>query len=143
MKLPVRRLTTRARLPRRAYADDAGWDLYAAEAASIGPGHRHTVGTGLAIEIPRGHAGLLVPRSGLASRYGVTQVDAVGVIDAGYRGEIKILVLNTDLSRTHEVAVGDRLSQLLVVPVADVEFVETETLAESERGERGLGSSGA
>jgi dUTP pyrophosphatase len=130
-------------LPRRAYADDAGWDLCAAEDASIAPGQRHTVGTGLAIEIPPGHAGLLVPRSGLAARYGVTQVDAVGVIDAGYRGEIKILVLNTDQQRTHEVAVGDRLSQLLVVPVAEIEFVETETLAPSERGERGLGSSGA
>ena len=142
MRLRFRRLSAAATLPTRAYEGDAGLDLRAAEAATIGPGERMSVGTGLAVEIPSGHAGLVLPRSGLAARHGITLPNAPGLIDAGYRGELRVLLLNTDRSETFAVAPGDRVAQLVIVAVERPEPVELEELAPSERSERGFGSSG-
>lgn len=142
MRLPVRRLAATATLPTRATAGDAGLDLYASEAAQVGPGERASVGTGIAIEIPEGHAGLVLPRSGWAARHGISLVNAPGLIDAGYRGEVRVLLLNTDREGPFEISEGDRIAQLLVVPFAALEPVETEALAESERGKGGFGSTG-
>ncbi len=142
MELPVRRLDDDATLPTRAHPGDAGLDLYAAEAATLGPGERAGVGTGVAVEIPDGHAGLVLPRSGLAARHGIALVNAPGLIDAGYRGEIRVLLLNTDRTEPFEIAVGERIAQLLITPFADVEPVEAKALATSARGEGGFGSSG-
>jgi dUTP pyrophosphatase len=143
MSLRVRRLDERALLPTRAYAADAGFDLYALEGRSVGPGDRASIGTGIALEIPEGHAGLVLPRSGLAARYGIALVNAPGLIDAGYRGEIRVLLLNTDRTRTFEVAPGDRIAQLVIVPVETPAIVEVDALAVSERGAAGFGSSGS
>jgi dUTP pyrophosphatase len=140
--LRVQRLHDAARLPARAHDDDAGYDLCAIEAASLAPGQRALIGTGIAIELPPGHAGLVLPRSGLAARHGITLVNAPGLIDAGYRGELKVLLLNTDRQATFEVAVGDRIAQLVIVAVAAPAVVEAETLAATVRGEGGFGSSG-
>lgn len=142
MELPVRRLDDAATLPTRAHPGDAGLDLYAAEAATLGPGERAGVGTGVAVEIPDGHAGLVLPRSGLAARHGIALVNAPGLIDAGYRGEIRVLLLNTDRTEPFEIAVGERIAQLLITPFADVEPLEAKALATSARGEGGFGSSG-
>lgn len=142
MDLPVRRLSEAARLPSRAHADDAGLDLYAAEAARIGPGERASVGCGIAVEIPPGHAGLVLPRSGNAARHGIALVNAPGLIDAGYRGEVRVLLLNTDREAPFVVETGDRIAQLLIVPFADATPVEAAELGASERGEGGFGSSG-
>lgn len=142
MELPVRRLDDVATLPTRAHPGDAGLDLYAAEAATLGPGERAGVGTGVAVEIPDGHAGLVLPRSGLAARHGIALVNAPGLIDAGYRGEIRVLLLNTDRTEPFKIAVGERIAQLLITPFADVEPVEAKALATSARGEGGFGSSG-
>jgi dUTP pyrophosphatase len=130
------------RLPTRAHEGDAGVDLHAAEAAVIGPGERATVGTGVSVEIPPGHAGLVLPRSGLAARHGIALVNAPGLIDSGYRGEIRVLLLNTDRSEPFEVSLGDRIAQLLVTPFAEVEPVEATELAASARGDGGFGSTG-
>ena len=140
--LRVRILADGARLPTRAHDGDAGLDLYASEAALIGPGTRASVRTGIAIELPEGHAGLVLPRSGLAARHGIALVNAPGLIDAGYRGEIRVLLLNTDRDQPFEVAPGDRIAQLLVTPFAHVEPVEAVELAASQRGDGGFGSSG-
>jgi dUTP pyrophosphatase len=105
-------------------------------------GGRIDVGTGVAVEIPPGHAGLVLPRSGSARKHGITLTNAPGLIDAGYRGELRVLILNTDPTRPFEIAVGDRIAQLVIVAVALAEPVESEALEESERGERGFGSSG-
>jgi dUTP diphosphatase len=142
MRLPVRRLDGAATLPTRAHDGDAGLDLYAAEAATLGPGDRASVGTGIAIEVPSGHAALVLPRSGLAFRHGIALVNAPGLIDAGYRGEVRVLLLNTDPAQPFDVAAGDRIAQLLLVPFAAAEPVEVEELAASQRGEGGFGSSG-
>jgi len=142
VELPVRRLDDDATLPTRAHPGDAGLDLYAAEAATLGPGERAGVGTGVAVEIPDGHAGLVLPRSGLAARHGIALVNAPGLIDAGYRGEIRVLLLNTDRTEPFEIAVGERIAQLLITPFADAEPVEAKALATSARGEGGFGSSG-
>lgn len=142
MELPVARLTPEAKLPTRAHDGDAGLDLYACEAAHIGPGERWSVGTGVAVEIPEGHAGLVLPRSGLAKKYGIALVNAPGLIDSGYRGELRVLLLNTDPAETFRVEPGDRIAQLLITPIALAEPVETESLAESTRGDGGFGSSG-
>ena len=142
MQLPCRRLTDAATLPTRAHATDAGLDLYAAEDAVLEPGERASVGTGIAIEVPEGHAGLVLPRSGLAARNGIALVNAPGLIDAGYRGEVRVLLLNTDRAERFEIAAGDRIAQLLVTPYAPVEPVETAQLTFSERGNGGFGSSG-
>ena len=142
MELRVTRLSDAARLPRRAHDGDAGLDLHAAEAARLEPGERASVGTGIAIEVPEGHAGLVLPRSGLAKRHGISLVNAPGLIDSGYRGEIRVLLLNTDRSEAFEIGPGDRIAQLVVTPVADAEPVEVAELAVSARGEGGFGSSG-
>jgi dUTP pyrophosphatase len=142
MTLPVQRLVATAKLPTRATAGDAGLDLYASEAARLEPGSRASVGTGIAIEIPEGHAGLVLPRSGWAAKHGISLVNAPGLIDAGYRGELRVLLLNTDRDEAFEISEGDRIAQLLVVPFASLEPVESDALAESERGRGGFGSTG-
>jgi len=142
VELPLARLNENAVLPTRAHEGDAGLDLYACESAHIGPGERWSIGTGVAVEIPDGHAGLVLPRSGLAKKNGITLVNSPGLIDAGYRGEIRVLLLNTDPAEVFRVAPGDRIAQLVIVPIALAEPVEREALAESARGEGGFGSSG-
>jgi dUTP pyrophosphatase len=140
--LRFQRLDEDAIVPTRAHPGDAGLDLYAVEAAHIGPGERWSVGTGVAVEIPDGHAGLVLPRSGIAREHGISLVNSPGLIDAGYRGEIRVLLLNNDPAETFRVAAGDRIGQLLVVPIALGDPVEAESLAESDRGGGGFGSSG-
>jgi len=140
--LPIVRLKDEATLPTRAHDGDAGLDLYACEAAHIGPGERWGIGTGIAVEVPDGHAGLVLPRSGLAREHGISLVNAPGLIDAGYRGEVSVLLLNTDPAETFRVAPGDRIAQLVITPIAVAEPVESAALAESARGEGGFGSSG-
>jgi dUTP pyrophosphatase len=142
VQLRFKRLVPDATLPSRAHDGDAGLDLHAAEAARLGPGERGTVGTGVAAEIPPGHAGLVLPRSGLAARRGIALVNSPGLIDAGYRGEIRILLLNTDREASFDVQPGDRIAQLLLVPFAVAEPIEADELAASVRGEGGFGSSG-
>jgi dUTP pyrophosphatase len=140
--LRVGKLNGDAILPTRAHDGDAGLDLYACEAAHIGPGERWSVGTGIAVEIPDGHAGLVLPRSGLAREHGISLVNSPGLIDSGYRGEVRVLLLNTDPAEVFRVEPGDRIAQLLITPIASVVPVEAEALAESARGEGGFGSSG-
>ena len=140
--LAVVRLQADARLPTRAYAGDAGLDLYAAHPVRLGPGERAGVGTGIAVAIPAGHAGLVLPRSGLAARHGIALVNAPGLIDAGYRGELRVLLLNTDRHAAFEIAAGDRIAQLLVLAFEAVAVEEWDVLPSSERDERGFGSSG-
>jgi dUTP pyrophosphatase len=142
MELRFRILEDGATLPSRAHSGDAGLDLHAARAAHIGPGERWQIPTGLAVEIPEGHAGLVLPRSGLALRYGISLVNAPGLIDCGYRGEIGVLLLNNDPAEIFRVEPGDRIAQLVVIPIAGLEPVQAEELAASERGEGGFGSSG-
>jgi dUTP pyrophosphatase len=140
-ELPVKRLHAEAVLPTRAYEGDAGLDLSACERVELGPGERAVVSTGLAVAIPDGHAGLVLPRSGLAVRHGIGKVNAPGLIDAGYRGELKVVLLNTDRSERFVVEPGMRIAQLVVVPVAMTEPTEVAELPATERGERGFGSS--
>jgi dUTP diphosphatase len=142
VRVEFQRLSDAARAPERAHDHDAGWDLRASEPAVIGPGQRASVGTGIAVAIPEGRAGLVLPRSGLAARHGITLTNAPGLIDAGYRGEVRVLLLNTDRSQPFEIAVGDRIAQLVIVDVPDVEFAAAESLAETARGTGGFGSSG-
>jgi len=142
MTLRVARVSAGAVLPTRAYEGDAGLDLYAAHAARIPAGERASVGTGIAVAIPPGHAGLVLPRSGLALRHGIALVNAPGLIDAGYRGELRVLLLNTDRESAFEIAAGDRIAQLLVVAFAAVAVLEVDGLDGSERDARGFGSSG-
>jgi dUTP pyrophosphatase len=136
------RLTPAARAPARAHDSDAGYDLHAAEPATLPPGERASVGTGVAVAIPDSHAGLVLPRSGLALKHGIALVNAPGLIDAGYRGELRVLLLNTDREATFEIEVGDRIAQLVIVAHAAPEVVEVEQLTESLRGTGGFGSSG-
>ena len=140
-ELPVQRLHDGATLPTRAYDGDAGLDLAACERVELGPGERAVVGTGLAIAIPAGHAGLVQPRSGLAARHGIAVLNSPGLVDAGYRGELRVVLLNTDRSERFVVEPGMRIAQLVVVPVALPEPTEVTELPESERGEKGFGSS--
>jgi dUTP pyrophosphatase len=142
VRLAVRRLDPAARLPARAHEDDAGYDLHALEAATLAPGARAMVRTGIALELPLRHAGLVLPRSGLAARHGIALVNAPGLIDYGYRGEVKVLLLNTDRDTPFDIAAGDRIAQLLVVPIAAPDIVEVDALAATARGEGGFGSSG-
>jgi len=139
--LPIRRLRDDAVVPSRAYAGDAGLDLAACERVELGPGERAAVGTGLAVAIPEGYAGFVQPRSGLAARHGITIVNAPGLVDAGYRGELKVVLLNTDARESFLVEPGMRIAQLVVLPVPEIDPVEVDTLPESERGVRGFGSS--
>jgi len=143
VRLRARRLDVRAQLPARANPDDAGLDLHALDEVVLPPGGRARVPTGIAIELPAGHAGWVVPRSGLAARHGIALVNAPGLIDAGYRGELAVLLLNTDRDATFTVRAGMRIAQLVVAPVATPEVVEVETLSETVRGTAGFGSSGA
>jgi dUTP pyrophosphatase len=141
MNLRFRRLADGARAPARAHDGDAGLDLHAAESVVIGPGERASVGTGVAVAIPEGHAGLVVPRSGLAARSGISLVNTPGLIDSGYRGELRVLLLNTDREQPFSVEPGDRIAQLVVVAVASPEPIEAD-LDETVRGAGGFGSTG-
>jgi dUTP pyrophosphatase len=140
--LAVKRLRADALVPTRAYAGDAGFDLAACERVELAPGARAVVGTGIAVAIPPGHAGLVVPRSGLAARHGLGKVNAPGLIDEGYRGEIKVILHNTDRDEPFLVEPGMRIAQLVVIELPPIELVEVTELPPSERGDGGLGSSG-
>lgn len=142
MQIPVVKLKEEATLPSRAHEGDAGLDLYACEAAHLGPEERWSVGTGVGVEVPEGHAGLVLPRSGLAREHGISLVNGPGLIDSGFRGEVRVLLLNTDPAEIFRVEPGERLAQLVIVPIALAEPVEVEALSESARGEGGFGSSG-
>jgi dUTP pyrophosphatase len=141
IEVPVRRLRADATLPAQAYSGDAGLDLAACGRHEVGPGERALIPTGLAVEIPEGYGGFVLPRSGLASRHGITLLNAPGLIDAGYRGEVQIVFHNTDSAEAFVVEPGMRIAQLVVLPVPRVSLVEQEELATSERGDRGFGSS--
>jgi dUTP pyrophosphatase len=143
IELPILRLRDDAVVPARAYAGDAGLDLAACERVELGPGRRAAVGTGLAVAIPEGYAGFVQPRSGLAAQHGITIVNTPGLVDAGYRGELRVILLNTDAERTFVVEHGMRIAQLVVLPVPGVEPVEVDELPDTERGVRGFGSSRA
>jgi dUTP pyrophosphatase len=142
IELPIKRLRADAVVPKRAYDGDAGLDLSACERVELAPGERAVVGTGLAVAIPEGYAGFVQPRSGLADRHGITVVNSPGLIDSGYRGELKVIMLNTDTAHRFVVEPGMRIAQLVVLEVPDVELVELEELPTTERGVRGHGSSG-
>jgi dUTP pyrophosphatase len=142
VELPIAKLRDEAVLPSRAHEGDAGLDLYACEAAHIGPGERWSVGTGVAVAVPDGHAGLVLPRSGLARDHGIALVNSPGLIDAGYRGEVRVLLLNTDPAEIFRIEPGDRIAQLVVAPIALAEPVAVGSLGESARGDGGFGSSG-
>jgi dUTP pyrophosphatase len=141
IELAVRRLREDAVLPSRAYEGDAGFDLAACEQVEIAPGERAAVGTGLAVAIPEGFAGFVQPRSGLAARHGLSIVNTPGLVDSGYRGEVRVLLLNTDRERPFTVEPGMRIAQLVVLPLPEVALVEVDALPESARGVRGFGSS--
>jgi dUTP pyrophosphatase len=138
----VARLRPDAILPSRAYDGDAGLDLYACEPVRLEPGARASVPTGVAVEIPRGQAGLVLPRSGLAARHGIALVNAPGLIDSGYRGEVRVLLLNTDADEAIELAAGDRIAQLVLIRVQTPVVEEVAELGRSDRDTRGFGSSG-
>jgi dUTP pyrophosphatase len=135
-------LSETARPPTRAHEDDAGLDLHAAETASLGAGERASVGTGIAVEIPEGWAGLVLPRSGLAARHGIALVNAPGLIDPGYRGEIRVLLLNTDKTEPFEIAAGDRIAQLILVRLDVPALERADALGASVRADGGFGSTG-
>jgi dUTP pyrophosphatase len=143
MTLRIARLDERARLPTRAHDGDAGLDLYALEDAVLEPGERASVPTGIAVEIPPGQAGLVLPRSGLAARHGISVVNAPGLIDAGYRGEIRVVLLNTDRDNAFEITAGARIAQLVLVRIELSAPVEVDVLGDTERGAGGFGSSGS
>jgi dUTP pyrophosphatase len=142
IELSVTRLRDDAVLPSQAYAGDAGLDLAACERVTLAPGERALVSTGIAVAIPDGHAGFVVPRSGLALRHGLSEVNTPGLIDAGYRGELKVIMLNTDHTEAFTVEPGMRIAQLVVVPIPTLRLVEVDALPASQRGTGGLGSSG-
>jgi dUTP pyrophosphatase len=135
-------LITGDRVPTYAHPGDAGADLVASEDAVLPPGERATVGTGVAIALPEGFVAFVVPRSGLAARHGITIVNSPGTVDAGYRGEIRITLLNTDRAEEYTVRAGDRIAQLIVLPIPAVRFVPVESLPGSARGTGGFGSTG-
>ena len=130
------------RVPEYSHPGDGGADLMANEAVVLQPGERATVGTGVAIALPDGYVAFVVPRSGLAARHGITIVNTPGTVDAGYRGEIRVILLNTDNSVPYSVAIGDRIAQIIVMPVSRARFVPVDTLPGSHRGEAGFGSTG-
>lgn len=138
MRIPIQA----ERLPAYAHHDDAGADLYSSVTLVLQPGERALVGTGVSIALPNGYAAFVVPRSGLAVKHGITVVNSPGTIDAGYRGEIKVSMLNTDSTEAFQIEVGDRIAQLVVMPVSRAEFVPVENLPASERGTGGFGSTG-
>lgn len=140
-EVPLKRLRAEAVLPARAYPGDAGLDLAACERIELAPGARAVVGTGVAVAIPEGHAGFVQPRSGLAAQHGIAVLNSPGLVDAGYRGELKVVLLNTDREEAFVVEPGMRIAQLVVVPVVLIEPSEVPELPASERGEKGFGSS--
>jgi dUTP pyrophosphatase len=142
LKVRFQRLASHAREPERAHEHDAGYDLRAAEDARLGPGERTSVGTGVAVAIPEGHAGLVLPRSGLAAKHGIALTNSPGLIDSGYRGEIRVLLLNTDRSEAFEIAAGDRIAQLLIIKAESIDFEEATALDETSRAAAGFGSTG-
>ncbi|MGH2759265.1 MAG: dUTP diphosphatase [Actinomycetota bacterium] len=142
-RLEVKRLDDGLPLPAYQHTDDAGLDLHAASSIELAPGERGVIGTGIAVAIPEGYVGLTAPRSGLAARVGLSTVNAPGVIDSGYRGEIKLILVNLDTKDRIEIERGDRIAQLLLVPVARAQVVESRTLPASDRGDAGLGSTGS
>jgi dUTP pyrophosphatase len=142
-ELAVRRLREEAVVPERAYSGDAGLDLVACERLVLAPGDRAVVGTGIAVAVPDGHAGLVLPRSGLAARHGIGVVNAPGLIDSGYRGEVRVVLVNTDRAESFTVEPGMRIAQLVVVPIVTPEPVDSDELPETHRGVAGFGSSGA
>ncbi len=129
-------------VPAYAHPGDAGADLVSAESLRLEPGQRALVSTGVRIALPDGHVGFVVPRSGLATKHGITIVNAPGTVDAGYRGEIKVTLLNTDADAAYDIGVGDRIAQFIVMPVSRARFIPVESLPESDRGEGGFGSTG-
>jgi len=141
IEVALRRLRPEAVLPHQAYEGDAGVDLAACEGAVLEPGARAVIATGLAVEIPDGYAGFVLPRSGLAARHGIGVVNSPGLIDSGYRGEIRVVLINSDREVAFAVEPGMRIAQLVIAPVASVRLVEVDELATSERGARGFGSS--
>ena len=141
IEVAITRVRADARLPERAYAGDAGLDLATCEAVRLAPGERALVPTGLAVAIPEGYAGFVQPRSGLAARAGITVVNSPGLVDAGYRGEIQVVLLNTDRERTFTAEAGERIAQLVVLAVPELTLREVADLPPSERGVRGFGSS--
>jgi dUTP diphosphatase len=141
IELPIQRLREGAVVPLRAYSGDAGLDLAACERVELAPGQRATVGTGLAVAIPEGYAGYVQPRSGLAAKHGITIVNTPGLVDSGYRGELKVILLNTDAAESFVVEPGMRIAQLVVLEIPSVDPVEVDELPASERGVRGFGSS--
>ena len=143
IELPIQRLRPDAVLPDRAYHGDAGLDLAACERVELAPGERSVVGTGLAVAIPEGYAGFVQPRSGLADRHGISIVNSPGLIDSGYRGELKVILLNTDTAHPFVVEPGMRIAQLVVLAVPELELTELDELPATERGARGHGSSGS
>jgi dUTP pyrophosphatase len=142
VQLRFSRLDPDATLPTRAHEGDAGLDLHAVEGITLSPGGRASIGTGLAVEIPPGHAGLVLPRSGLAAKHGIGLINSPGLIDSGYRGELRVLLINTDPAEPFEIKPGDRVAQLLLTPFVTAEPVEAEELDQAARGAAGFGSSG-
>jgi dUTP pyrophosphatase len=143
IELQIQRLRPGAVVPARAYAGDAGLDLSACDRLELRPGERAVAGTGLAVAIPEGYAGFVQPRSGLAARHGLSVVNSPGLVDAGYRGELRVVLLNTDRYETFVVEPGMRIAQFVVLPVPEVELMEVDELPAAERGVRGFGSSAA
>jgi dUTP pyrophosphatase len=143
LQLRFKKLRDDAIVPTQAHAGDAGSDLYAVEGVVLAPGARAKVPTGVAVAIPHGHAGLILPRSGLAHKHGITLTNTPGLIDSGYRGELQVLMLNTDREAPYEVSPGDRIAQLMVVAFASPEWAEVEEFDDTTRGEGGFGSSGS
>jgi dUTP pyrophosphatase len=141
IELPIRRLRPDAVVPARAYSGDAGLDLSSCERVELAPGERALVPTGLAVAIPEGYAGFVQPRSGLATKHGISIVNTPGLVDSGYRGELLVNLVNTDKREAFVVEPGMRIAQLVILPIPELELVEVDELPESERGVRGFGSS--
>lgn len=142
VRVPIKILSRDARIPHMAYNGDAGVDLRSVERIVLKPQERAMVATGLAIALPEGYAGFILPRSGLAAKHGISIVNAPGLIDSNYRGELKVILLNTDPDNSFTIEIGDRIAQLIVMPVPTINFEQVEELTESQRGESGFGSSG-
>jgi dUTP diphosphatase len=142
VKIQIMRLDSGLQLPRYSHPGDAGLDLFSAEDLTLKPGQRAMLGTGIAVAIPEGYAGFVQPRSGLAKRHGMSLVNSPGLVDSGYRGEIKVIAINHDPDEAIEIKRGDRIAQMVIVPVASAEVIEVAELPESERGGRGFGSTG-
>lgn len=142
LPIPVAFTTEGAQMPHQAYVGDGGYDLYATEEVTLKPFERALIGTGISVEIPLGYAGFVVPRSGLAIKQGLSLVNAPGLIDSNYRGEIKVIAINLDPKEPITVKVNDRIAQLVIMKVETVDFKQVDSLQGSERGAGGFGSSG-